>query len=441
MNKFSLDMDSCSSRGEPEHILLVEDSASLANLMRGKLEARLNAIVHIYRSFNDTQNALQQQEFTLAVTGLNLPDAPNGEILDLLAQSGVPTILFSASIVEDLAKNYAARRLIDYIVKEGQSSVDRVVAAAGRIIENRSVSILVVDDMNIMRSDLVGFLKRQNFRVHSATTGRDALQIMQDDPSIELVLTDYFMPDMDGFELTKEIRARHGSDRIRIIGISSSSDRHLSASFLKAGASDFLYRPFLPEELQCRIDNNVETLLQLKRLRYLAERDPLTSLYNRRAFFERAAVYVEQLRDDQESGTVAILDIDHFKRINDSYGHETGDRVLRTMASLLREEEQQRGILPARLGGEEFVLLFPKRNSETAQQQAETLLKRVRTHAFASPEGVFRLTASVGMVALVPGETLDNQLNGADQMLYLAKKNGRDRICSDQTLEDFIISS
>lgn len=439
MSKFGLDTDSGSSSSEQANILLVEDSASLMNLMRDKLENRLNAVVHCQKTLFDTRKTLETQNFTLAITGLTLPDAPNGEILDLLAEKIVPTILFSSSLVEDLAKNYAARRLIDYIVKESQSSIDQVVSAAAKIIENRSVSILVVDDMNIMRSDLVGFLTRQNFRVQSATTGRSALQIIKDDPSIELVLTDYFMPDMDGFQLTKEIRARHGSDKIRIIGISSSSDRHLSASFLKAGASDFLYRPFFPEELQCRIDNNVETLLQLKRLRYLADRDPLTSLFNRRAFFERASNYMAQLKQQSESGSIAILDIDHFKRINDTFGHETGDRVLRTMASLLREEEQQRGVVPARLGGEEFVLLFPERPPEAAQKQAENLLKRVRAHAFASPEGVFRLTASMGMVALVPGEALDNQLNGADQMLYMAKKNGRDRICSDQSLEDFMI--
>ncbi|MDH4414797.1 MAG: diguanylate cyclase [Rhizobium sp.] len=415
-------------------VLVVEDSPALSRLLRRSISAKLSCSIIECKSHAEAVAAISATPVTVAVTGLNLPDAPSGQILHLLSENKIPTILFSASVVEDLVHNYASRRLIDYIVKDGPGAVDRVAVTVCRVIDNGSTSVLVVDDMTAARSELVSFLRRQNFRVFAARTGRDALQILSENPGVEIVVTDYFMPDMDGFELTKQVRRRYASDRMRIIGVSASGDRHLSASFLKAGASDFIYRPFLPEELQCRIDNNVETLLQLKRLRYLAERDPLTSLYNRRAFFERAEAHLRSLTLAQaggKTGAVAIVDIDHFKSINDNYGHEIGDIVLKTLAATFQELSHSEEVVTSRLGGEEFAFLM--RNHTLAQGTSilERMLSGIREIRFASTKGDFTVTASAGIVEIEVGESLDNQLNAADQMLYLAKKLGRNQICSN----------
>ena len=415
-------------------VLVVEDSPTLLRLLNRSISARLSCSIIECKSHAEAVEAISANRATVAVTGLNLPDAPSGQILHLLSENKIPTILFSASVVEDLVHNYASRRLIDYIVKDGPGAVDRVAAAVCRVIDNGSTSVLVVDDMTAARSELVSFLRRQNFRVFAARTGRDALRILSENPAVEIVVTDYFMPDMDGFELTKQIRRCTASDRIRIIGVSASGDRHLSASFLKAGASDFIYRPFLPEELQCRIDNNVETLLQLKRLRYLAERDPLTSLYNRRAFFERAEGHLRSLplaNGGGQVGAVAIVDIDHFKSINDSYGHEIGDTVLKTLASTFHEVSHLENVVSSRLGGEEFAFLMRSHSLVQAMSILEKMLAEIREIRFASARGEFSVTASAGVVEIEAGESLDNQLNAADQMLYLAKKLGRNQICSN----------
>lgn len=415
-------------------VLVIEDSQTVLRLLHRSISARLRCSIIECKSYAEAANVLSKTLVTVAVTGLNLPDAASGQILHLLSEKKIPTILFSASVVGDLVLNYASHRLIDYIFKDSPGAVDRVAATVCRVVDNGSTSILVVDDMMSARSDLTSFLRRQNFRVFAAKTGSDALQILHDNPSIEMVVTDYFMPDMDGFELTKQIRLRHGSDRIRIIGVSASGDRHLSASFLKAGASDFIYRPFLPEELQCRIDNNVETLLQLKRLRYLAERDPLTSLYNRRAFFEQAEAHLKSLtlaKKTSLTGAVAIIDIDHFKSINDNYGHETGDVVLKTLAATFQELSLSEQVVPSRLGGEEFAFLMRNHSLEQGISIMEKMLAGIREIKFASMKGDFTVTASAGIVEIEAGESLDNQLNGADQMLYLAKKLGRNQICSN----------
>lgn len=259
-------------------ILLVEDSVALSTLLKGRLESETDARVTRCASLAEARIAIADTAFTLALTGLNLPDGPDGEIIDLLAEAGIPTIVFTATFDKSTRARCAEKKIVDYIVKDSGRTVDTVIHTVRRILANGAFKILIVDDARAARSGLKDILKHQNFQVVEAWSGRQALEILAADETIELVITDYHMADMDGYELTKRIRATHDSERIRIIGVSSSTDRLLSASFLKAGASDFIYRPFVQEELKCRIDNNIETLIQLKHLRRLAERDYLTAL-------------------------------------------------------------------------------------------------------------------------------------------------------------------
>ncbi|CDZ46591.1 GGDEF domain-containing response regulator [Neorhizobium galegae] len=416
-------------------ILIVEDSAALSALLRQRLERETAGRTFCCASLEQARMLLAGQKFTLALTGLNLPDAPNGEILALLAEYALPTIVFTATSETDATIRYTERKIIDYIVKSDNTTVDTVVKTVNRILTNGAFSVLVVDDARWARSGLVEIMQRQNFRVLEALSGKEALDMLADNPSIELVITDYNMPDMDGHELTRRIRATRPSDELRIIGVSSSSDRGLSASFLKAGASDFIYRPFVPEELQCRIDNNVETLTQLKRLRYLAERDHLTGLANRRFFFEKNP----PLEPAPANDAVAILDIDHFKTVNDTYGHEAGDQVLKRLASTLREMTIDKRYLAARLGGEEFAIYMKDTNAFQAHSFCEQVRSRVQTTSIPVQDKDISVTISIGVMEMEERETFGNQLNAADQLLYMAKKNGRNRVYSSLTIPEALI--
>ncbi len=416
-------------------ILIVEDSAALSALLRQRLERETAGRTFCCANLAQARLLLTGQKFTMALTGLNLPDAPNGEILALLAEHGVPTIVFTATADAETSARYAERKIIDYIVKSDNRTVDTVVRTVNRILTNSAFSVLVVDDARSARSGLVEIMQRQNFRVFEAHSGKQALDVLAENPSIELVITDYHMPDMDGHELTRRIRVTRPSDELRIIGVSSSSDRRLSASFLKAGASDFIYRPFVPEELQCRIDNNVETLTQIKRLRYLAERDHLTGLANRRFFFEKnPALQIAPAND-----AVAILDIDHFKSVNDTYGHEAGDQVLKRLAGILSEMTAANRYLAARLGGEEFAIYMKDTNAFQAHSFCEQIRTRVQATSIPVQDKSISVTISIGVIEMEERETFGNQLNAADQLLYLAKKNGRNRVYSSLTIPEALI--
>ncbi|SFB45716.1 diguanylate cyclase (GGDEF) domain-containing protein [Rhizobium sp. NFR07] len=418
-------------------ILLIEDSVALSTLLTQRLEEETGAAVTRCGSMAAARGKLQERSFMLALSGLNLPDAPNGEILNLLDEAGVATIVFTARFDVNAREKYAEKKIIDYIVKDGSRTVDTVVNTVRRFCTNNAYRILVVDDVRTARSGLTDILNRQNFQVLEAHSGRQALEILAGDDTIELVITDYHMPDMDGYELTRRIRETRGSEEIRIIGVSSSSDRLLSASFLKAGASDFIYRPFVPEELQCRIDNNIETLTQLKHLRRLAERDHLTGLANRRHFFDR----MRNLGADALSGSIALLDIDHFKNVNDSYGHDVGDRVLVTLATVMEKMCAAGRHIPARLGGEEFAIFLNKADAFQSHSFCEELRRAIEEANVPTGNSKISVTVSIGVVEIEPGETFSNQMNAADQLLYLAKANGRNRVYSSLTLPEAMRSA
>ncbi|WP_312404385.1 diguanylate cyclase [Rhizobium sp.] len=417
-----------------ERILLVEDSVALSTLLTQRLEEETGATVTRCGSLSAARKNIAEGTFLLALTGLNLPDAPNGEILDMLLQEEIPTIVFTAMFDADTRERCTRKKIVDYIVKDGTKTVDKVVQTVSRILANSAHKILVVDDARAARSELVEILNRQNFRVLEARSGRQALEILTNDETIDLVITDHHMADMDGYELTRRIRQSRNSEQLRIIGISSSSDRLLSASFLKAGASDFIYRPFVHEELKCRIDNNVETLAQLTHLRRLAEQDYLTGLANRRHFFAT----MRQRGKEAMQGSIALLDIDHFKLVNDTYGHDAGDAVLQAISLVMADMCIPAKHMPARIGGEEFAICLSQLDAFQAHSFCEELRKRIEERVIEVGNRSISATISIGVVEFEPDETFENQLNAADQLLYLAKANGRNRVYSTLTIPEAI---
>jgi PleD family two-component response regulator len=157
-----------------------------------------------------------------------------------------------------------AKDIVDYILKDNVFAVDLLAESICRFLTNHRHHVLIVDDSATARALLSSRLKRYNFRVSTADSGAKALEILKANRDIGLMITDYNMPDIDGFELTRRIRSSIGSHQLRIIGVSSSSNRLLSARFLKAGGNDFMLRPFIDEEFYCRVNQNLDTLLQIQ---------------------------------------------------------------------------------------------------------------------------------------------------------------------------------
>ena len=215
--------------------------------------------------------------FFVAVTDLNLPDSPHCEALDYAIEIDLPTIVFTGKFDFNTRKSILNKNVLDYVIKDNDKAFDEIVMAVSRIMSNRDFRILVVDDTKTQRSILTSMLRAQKFDIVEATSGQAALDAMEANPDIKLVLTDYHMGDMDGYQLTRKLRRNYSDDVLRIIGISNSNDPELSASFLKAGASDFMYRPFVQEEFQCRIAQNIGILVKMEALKKAASLLPIVA--------------------------------------------------------------------------------------------------------------------------------------------------------------------
>ena len=250
-------------------ILLAEDSNVFTSMVGTRLKELFGIEIEICRNFEDLQLAYDRstEPVTLAISNINLPGAENGEALEYLIDLSIPTIVFTGTFQQETRDRLLAKDIVDYILKDNVFAVDMLAESVCRFLTNHRHHVLIVDDSMTARALLSSRLKRYNFRVSVAENGAKALEILKKSPDIGLVVTDYNMPDIDGFELTRRIRSVRGSHELRVIGVSSSSDRLLSARFLKAGGNDFMLRPFIDEEFHCRVNQNLDTLIQIRTMR------------------------------------------------------------------------------------------------------------------------------------------------------------------------------
>jgi PleD family two-component response regulator len=250
-------------------IIVAEDSNVFTSMIGQKLKESFDIDVEICRSFEELQLAYDYNDrpITLAISNINLPGAENGEALGYLAGLSIPIIVFTGTFHEKTREGILARDIVDYVIKDSILAIDMLAESVCRFLTNHRHHVLIVDDSPTARALLRSRLERFNFKVSAAESGAEALSVLKVTPDIGLVITDYNMPDIDGFELTRRLRSVRGSHELRIIGVSSSDNRLLSARFLKAGGNDFMLRPYVDEEFYCRVNQNLDTLDQIKSAR------------------------------------------------------------------------------------------------------------------------------------------------------------------------------
>jgi len=290
--------------------------------------------------------------------------------------------------------------------------------------------VVLVDPSRTMRLFVTRLLEARDHEVRPFADGPEALACMRADTEVAALITSGELGAMSGLELCWETRVLAGRDRpIYVILMSSSIDKSKLGEALDSGADDFISKPPVPDELYARL-RAAERLGSMQReLVRLASVDPLTGLHNRRVFFELA----EEARERCEHGralTAIMLDIDHFKRINDLFGHDVGDQAIAAVAKAAGTE----GAVIGRLGGEEFAMLLEGHSIHEGAALAEQLRARMAALHFETDNGPMTLTVSFGVSERKPGDSIDDLLKRADVALYAAKTSGRNRVVTADAL-------
>jgi len=302
-------------------------------------------------------------------------------------------------------------------------------AAVTAIPARQGARLLIVDDEVVHREVLADLLASEGELLMASDGGR-AMELAQTQQP-DLILLDMMMPDMSGAELLKQLKEHPLTRAIPVIIISGLDAIEDEEQGLALGACDYIIKPFHPNIACARVRNALRMAQQRTLLEQIAHVDSLTQLSNRRR--GETVLEEEWLRcaRQQQPLSVAVVDIDHFKRINDRFGHARGDEVLRRVADQMRQLLHRPGDLVARYGGEEFVLVMPQTEMLGARQLAETLRSLVAQGQDLSPDGPrVSVTVSIGGATWIPDASQSHVslLEEADRMLYQAKRAGRDQV-------------
>jgi diguanylate cyclase (GGDEF)-like protein len=315
--------------------------------------------------------------------------------------------------------------------------------------EQFSASILVIDDQPGNLTLLQRILTNQGYLVCLETSGITAIATAKNNPP-DLILLDIYLPEMDGYDVCRRLKKIDQLKDVPIIFISTLSDVLDKVKAFSVGGIDYITKPFDFEEVLARVKTHLkirklQTQLEEKtanleaeiarrikaeeELKRLAALDSLTGINNRRTFFELAEIEMERALRYGNSITLLMMDIDHFKKVNDCFGHLAGDQILINVANLCRKNLRSFDLV-ARYGGEEFIAMLPRTDLQVGESIAERMRRLVKKKEYNCKQHTITVTMSVGVAEVDRAKpvTLETLIEQADQALYQAKRSGRNRV-------------
>jgi diguanylate cyclase (GGDEF)-like protein len=299
------------------------------------------------------------------------------------------------------------------------------------------MKILLAEDDHVSRLIMRRTLESFGYTVILAQDGREAVQLLSAPNGPRLALLDWMMPVLDGTAVCREIRARSADDfYIYILLLTSKQNSEDIVAGLEAGADDYITKPCQNAELRARLDTGHRILLLEEKLiqareemRHKATHDGLTGIWNRASILSLAASELARTARQQSPLSIMLCDVDHFKRVNDSYGHLAGDFVLREVARRLSSAVRGYDAV-GRYGGEEFLILLNDCDESALRTRAEEIRAAISSNPISANDHRIAVTISIGAAACDDGDSMfpiERILSRADRALYEAKRQGRDR--------------
>ena len=396
------------------NILIVEDNNLYSSLIKAHIHKHLLfAHCDIVSTFEELKSS--KRNYDLYIVDYILPDTREDEHIEYLINQNKKVILMT-KFESEFPKKKWNEKIVDFIIKEDISVINYLVKLVKRLYKNQFINVLIVDDSKFMLEYEEKILKLLNLKVFKAKNGAEALNVLKE-KEVNFIVTDIEMPIVNGIELVKEVRKIKNIDELLILVLSSISNMDIAFKVLKLGANDFIKKPFEKEEFIIRVNNLLEIYDYLVEYKTSTFIDALTKIYNR-FYLEHN---LDKLFKMYSKKSVVMIDIDFFKKINDTYGHQIGDEVLKFFAKFLKRNLRKNDIL-VRYGGEEFLIFMPN----TTAAEAYIVMTKLKKLLKEDKNKPVNFTFSVGISD--EGDTLVEMIKIADRRLYVAKKEGRNKI-------------
>jgi len=298
------------------------------------------------------------------------------------------------------------------------------------INENVKNNVLIIDDSDLNLTILTDILSPY-YNIYTAKNGIDGIESAKNHQP-DIIILDIILPGMDGYETITVIKNDVKIKKIPVIFITGLTDTKEEEKGLAMGGADYITKPFSPEIVKLRVGNQIRMLEYINEIERMSMNDVMTGLPNRRSFDERLSMEWKRALRIGHPISILVIDIDFFKKYNDTHGHLNGDIILREVAKAIKQTTNRPGDFTARWGGEEFIVLLPDTDSKGAAEIAEQIRKNIEnTRVILNDGSVTRACVSVGVNTHVPNPvySIDKFIHYADDALYSAKANGRNQIC------------
>ena len=407
-------------------ILHVETSNFYRTLIE-KICSDIGAEYSFAKNLDDSINVLKSRKIDLIITAIELEDSTGEDLIMKINDSpykNIPVVVITGTDSDEYRTRMFSLGIVDYISKKSGNEEIRSAILAYMREDNvfqkmTEFKIAVCDDSKMDRYIIERIFTMAGVPHVDYYESGDML--LASEKEYDIYLIDMVLKDMIGNYVIMKLRER-GSEAV-IITISGVAHYKTISNTLNIGANDYITKPFNNELLLSRIKTNAKNYILLNEVKQLAITDVLTSVYNRRHSMERLEDEIEKSKRYENPLSVMMIDVDHFKRINDEFGHLSGDAVLKKIASSISTTLRDFDIV-GRFGGEEFLVVLPNTAIDDAFSAAERIRKNVENIKFSKKD--ISVSVSIG-VCQWSGDDLKNLLSEADRLLYSAKSNGRNR--------------
>jgi diguanylate cyclase (GGDEF)-like protein len=417
--------------------LIVDDSKTVVQSVTSKIVTKIDVKIYKAYSFAEANEIVSNNNIDVAIVDIHLPDATEGQAVDLTLRFQIPTIVLTGTMNEKIEKFISRKAIYEFVHKSNINSLDFLAYCAKTILFNKSKKALIVDDSEIQRKIYKAYFDKMFIEYIEAKDGQEALDIIsQSGDDISVMIVDYVMPGINGAELCLKVRQMYPKDRLSIIAVSANDDIALQNKFFQYGANDFISKPSNYEIFKVRVQNAIETLELFRAIKSSAHHDSITKSYNSQFFYDLSKNMIDRsLRNSNKLGVI-LMNIDNFSVVNRRYGYDIGNMVLKEVYMMLKETLRESDII-TRFEGDEFAIYIENADEDDLNELFNKVRRVYEFEPIKIYEHLISLTVSFGIFHGL-NDSIDDIVNMAKESLQVAKDSGKNSLAINGVLRDKI---